>query len=678
MKIKSLKISNILSFKYYENISQAPEIVFDKSLNLLIGENGAGKSTALEVLNFVFKKVLFKQFSVNYDIYSRKSSATVSEKKQTISTSNTQTYSGFRLDPNWDFENAPQIIKLTIELDEIDSANMALLLKNREKIIEFSTTYASYPSHDFVATYNTYDIEISLQKGDKTFSAKISPDGSDPGYLYLVNYNFYKELIEFYNIEYPSDQITPLYESFVLIGGYRNYYSFTPSVSLGNSTAINQIEQIKQNEFLKSTNSNEQSEPSVFSLVRLRVAEKHYQTYGENMKGVDCENEANNQLFLKKINQKLKLVNLEVKIQFTDKQKWQYSFHFFDIKRNKPLQDINSLSAGQKAIIHLTFEAYGRGDLKGGLVIIDEPEIHLHYQFQSEYLHVIEELNKEQSCQYILVTHSESLISSDTIDKVKRFALDQNNYTTIKSPQLTADHKTLIKILDNTRSTYAFFAKKIILVEGDTDRYFFKAILNSMRPDLNQEIAILDIGGKGNYKSWKEFFEDYGLSAYFIGDFDNVFTIDFSGTNLISKSEKQIAEDILKQTKLDALAHEQKLKLKEVYDHLILDTDFLSSPKRSLWKPLVDQFNNLSKTNSSEVLRIVKERNPNIDINITDKYSSQIFILKNGSTEDYVGTKHGDLTDLISFCENKLPSWLQQKNSSVNEIRSIIENIVNQ
>jgi predicted ATP-dependent endonuclease of OLD family len=64
-----------------------------------------------------------------------------------------------------------------------------------------------------------------------------------------------------------------------------------------------------------------------------------------------------------------------------------------------------------------------------------------------------------------------------------------------------------VKILDNTRSTYAFFAKKVLLVEGETDRYFFKALNEEIKPELNQKITVLDIIGKPNYEVWKDFME---------------------------------------------------------------------------------------------------------------------------------------------------------------------------
>lgn len=615
MKISELKISNILSFKHYENIDEATSIVFDKNLNIFIGENGAGKSTALEVINFIFKRVLFTQFNLNQDLYSRKSTLNTDDKKQILNTANNLSYSGFRLEPNWNTEDKDQKIKLTIELDEIDTANINHLITNKDKLSSFITSYTNHQVTPNTTTLNTYTIEITLKKIDKKFSVIISPNDSDPGYLYLVNYNFYKELINLYNFENPQEQIAPLYESFTLIGGYRNYHSFNPAVSLQGSSAAQQIQQIRTQEYSKSLNANEQSEPSIFNLVRLRVAGKHYEIYGEESKGVDCEKEANDQVFLKKINEKLKLVNLKVGIQFTDKQKWNYSFQFQDLKRKKPLNDINSLSAGQKAIIHLVFEAYGRGDLKGGLVIIDEPEIHLHYQFQNEYLHVIDEINKEQSCQYVLVTHSESLINSITIHKVKRFALDENNQTTIKAPNLSTDQKTLIKILDNTRSTYAFFAKKVLLVEGEMDRYFFKALLQETHPELNQEIAVLDIMGKPNYLEWKGFFEAFGLNVYFIGDLDSAF-------------------------------------------------GFLY-PTETMYK-----------LNSPKIIKGFKCTHANLETEIEQKYSEKIFILKDGDLEHYLDIHNKGLPETIKFCDEKLKNYLtDETNSKFKEIKFVFNEI---
>ncbi len=674
MKIKSLQISNILSFKYYENIEDATEILFDDGVNILIGQNGSGKSTALEIINFLFKRVLFLHFDFNQNFYSKRNELEKEKIKQILVRHNTanSSYEGFRLDPNWDSEGRTQKIKFEVVLDAVDKSNLNLLTTHKAKLATVARKYSSESVVDLTSIQDNFIIEVELDKSNKNF--KINSTISDPGFTYLVMYNFYKQIIYLHNLENSDDLIPTLNESFALIGCYRNYHSFTPSVSLGGAMALQQIQGIGNTEYSKSTNAAEVAEPPIFNLVRLRVADKHYNQYGI-IGAIEADKLANQEGFLLSINEKLKLVNLKVEIKLKNQQKWEYSFSFFDTKREKILADINSLSSGQKAIIHLVFEAYGRGELKGGLVIIDEPEIHLHYQFQNEYLRIIEEINKEQKCQYIIVTHSESLINSETISHVKRLGLDDNNYTYLKSPVVSEDQKTLIKILDNTRSTYAFFAKKVVLVEGDTDRYFFRAVFEELNKDAKQEIAILDIGGKGNYDKWKDFFESFGLGVYYIGDFDNIFSLKFSEETIINPLEREVIENELKQNKLNNLSSDQKGGFKSAYDELILNPSFLIEPKRAQWKLLIDMFINFVKLTSKDRTEKVRENFTDIDQKIEEKYQEKVYILKQGSIEDYSKTKHGDLNNIIDFCSNDLSVWLKSNTTESKEITFIVNEI---
>ncbi len=469
MKIKSLKISNILSFKHTNDLASASDISFEDNLNIIIGENGAGKSTALEVINFLFKRVLFKQYNVNQDLYQNRTRLQNPDKKQILSPANNVSFSGFRLGPNWNSESQVQRIRISVKLDEIDIKNIENLQKNLEKLTAIGLFYTNKTISTAIGIQPEYTMEVSLDRLTNNFEVTIIEGMRDFGFEYLTEYNFFRELIDLYNLENLEKPITQLYESFTLISSYRNYHAFNSSISLRDQHPSQQIYTIRTQDFSKSINANDQSEPSIFWLVRLRVAEKHFTLISHKYSEEECEQIANDLPFIQSINKRLKIINLECKIKLFDLRTWQYTFEFFDTKREKRILDINSLSAGQKAITHLIFEAYGRGELKGGVVIIDEPEIHLHYQFQNEYLLVIKELNKEQNCQYVLVTHSDALINSSTINHVKRFSLDASGYTEIKSPNLSTDEKTLIKILDNTRSTYAFFAKKVLLVEGDTE-----------------------------------------------------------------------------------------------------------------------------------------------------------------------------------------------------------------
>lgn len=612
MKIKSIQISNIWSFKYYENIADAPKIVFDKNFNILIGQNGAGKSTVLEVINFVFKRVLFVPYNRNRDLYTNRTTIDASQKKEILrKIDQVQYYREFRLERNYDFEDKTQKIKIKVEIDDIDKANIKLLQDNKGKLSPLIGIYSAEQMFAEGAYQNEYEIEIELNSTDKTYTVNTT---QDIGFTYLTGYNLYKEIIEIYNEENPDEQISNLAESFALIGSYRNYNNYSPHASLGGgNTAEKQIQQIRSNEYSRSTSAFESGEPAIFSLVRLRMAAECFRLIQTKKNTKECEDAANKLAFIKSINERIKLVNLRIEIKLIDVSSWYFAFSFIDTKRNRSVTDINSLSAGQKAIVHLVLEAYGRGDIKGGLVIIDEPEIHLHYQFQDEYLRVIEGLNRDQGSQYILVTHSESLISSETISRVIRVSLADDGYTTINQPTITADQKWLVKILDNKGSTHAFFGSKVLLVEGEDDRYFFRAVLNEieekLKKGIGQDIAVIDINGKHD-ANWRQLFESFGLKTFFVTDLDSAYKF---------------------------YPSEQKTSL--TTSQAI--TDFLTN-------------------------------HPDVATKIEGDYANNVFILKEGDLETYLGIQK-DLANVITFCQNSLKSYLQNNsNNKVKELKKIL------
>ncbi|HAT73545.1 MAG: SMC protein-like protein [Candidatus Moranbacteria bacterium GW2011_GWF2_36_839] len=610
MKIKSLQISNIWSFKYVEDIANAPKISFDKNFNILIGQNGAGKSTALEVINFIFRRVLFVPYNRNSDLYSQRTNIDSNQKKTILAKmNNIQYYRDFRLERNYDFETKTQKIRIVIEIDDIDRANIKFLQDNKIKLSPIIGVYSAEQMFADEAYQNEYQIDIELDSASKTYTTQTN---QDIGFTYLTGYNLYKEVIEIYNEENSENQIGNLAESFALIGSYRNYNTYSTSASLGaGNTAEKQIQQLKTIEYSKSTNSTENGEPSVFTLVRLRMAGECFGLIKTKKDEKECEKASNQLEFIKLINEKIKLVNLKVEIKLMDVSRWNFDFSFIDIKRNKAVADINSLSAGQKAIIHLVFEAYGRGNLKGGLVIIDEPEIHLHYQFQNEYLRVIEKLNKEQGCQYILVTHSESLISSETISSVIRLSINEEGYTKINQPTISQEQKWLVKILDNKRSTHAFFGSKVLLVEGEDDRYFYRAVLGEIEEKIKkgiaQDITVLDIEGKGNYEVWHNLFDSFGLEVFIITDLDYAWK--FYPT-------------------------ETKIKINTVQ--------------------LATQF----KTDHSDVTE-----------KIENEYANKMYILKEGDLEIYLNIQKG-LAFVINFCKNNLKNYF--KNVTDSKVKELI------
>jgi predicted ATP-dependent endonuclease of OLD family len=613
MKVKSLQISNIWSFGYFEDIQEAPKMVFNGDLSIVIGQNGAGKSTALEVINFIFRRVLLVPYVRDLNLYGQKATIPMGQRRSILTKAgHAQNYRGFHLEKNYDFEQQRQWIRIVVEVDDIDRANLSLLQAHRSELASIIGEYSVEQMFADEQFQNEYQIDIELNSHEMTFVVHVS---QDMGFNYLSNYNFYKESIEIYNEEHPDSRMDNLSETFSLIGSYRNYTTYSPAVSLsGGNTAERQIQQLRTNEESKSMSSTENSEPTIFSLVRVRMAGECFNLIDTRMDREECQRAANELTFVKSINEKLKMVSLKVEILLTDLSSWNFAFAFVDTRRNRTVTDIGSLSAGQKAIVHLVFEAYGRGNLSGGLVIIDEPEIHLHYQFQNEYLRVIEELNREQACQYILVTHSEALISSNTINNVIRLALDDSGYSKVYQPTITADQKWLVKILDNNRSTHAFFGSKVLLVEGDSDRYFFRALLGEIeektKHGLSQDIAILDMGGKDKESDWRELFQSFGLEVFFETDLDSAIRF-YPG--------------------------EQRIKV----DTRSKVNDFLAS-------------------------------HPDATTRIDQAYANNIFILKEGDLEAYLDIPK-DLANVITKCRNGLRTYFDDiADSKIQELRNIM------
>ena len=608
MRVNYLQLSNILSFKYEEDINNAFKIEFDPDLNIIIGGNGSGKSTALEAMNFVFTRVLFKYCEVrDYNFLllgeARRSSLVIDDRSNNIS--------GLRLQPNWNSESKLQRIRISFTLDDIDKANMSHIANNYTHIknIFEEYSYIKFPT-DFRPINGDIKIVIDVifNYEKSTYDVKYTDSTPDSVQFYLEHYQAINEAIAIHNNKH-ADHVKPLGSTFSMLSAFRNYNTFSLQTSL-QSNPVGQLREIRRDSSYRSNHDQSGSEPAIFNIVKLKLGEE-YLNFLKGKKDIDEAKDAVNSLkMVNDINDKLELLNLKFYIELTDLRTWSYEFRFYDTKNNRYLGDINSLSAGQKSIIHLIFEAYGRDDVNGGLIIIDEPEIHLHYQFQFEYLKILEKLAKEQGVQYIIVTHSEGFISNKTIGHVKRFSLNKERNSVVYAPEITEGQKGLIKILNNTQAARVLFLDKVLLIEGQDDEYFFRDAVKRLQPELSQDISIYETRGKDNIPSFKSFFESFGLKVYVIKD-------------------------------LDATG-------KDFYNSTV-------------------SFRN---TGEAGIIRYRRDH-PDLDEKIESKYPSYEFYLKKGAIEQYTRKPKG-IEHVIDFCENDMDNFLKSDDEKAKEICKII------
>ena len=617
MKVNYLQLSNILSFKYEEDINNAFKIEFDPYLSIIIGGNGSGKSTALEVMNFVFTRVLFKYCEVrDYNSLlpgeARRSSLVIDDRSSHIS--------GLRLQPNWNSESKPQRIRISFTLDDIDNANMSHIANNYTHIknIFEEYSYIKFPI-DFRPINGDIKIVIDIifNYEKSTYNVEYTDSTPDSVQFYLEYYQAINEAIAIHNNKH-ADRVKPLGSTFSMLSAFRNYNTFSLQTSL-QSNPVSQLREIRRDSSYRSNHDQSGSEPAIFNIVKLKLGEE-YLNFLKGKKDIDeAGRVVNSSKMVNRINNALKLFNLELHIELTELRTWSYEFRFYDTKNERDLGDINSLSAGQKSIMHLIFEAYGRDDVNGGLIIIDEPEIHLHYQFQFEYLKILEKLAEEQRIQYVIVTHSEGFISNKTIEHVKRFSLDEGRNSVVCAPDIREDQKKLIEILNNTWAARVLFLDRVLLVEGQDDEYFFRAAIKKLQPDLSRNITVYGVRGKDSISSFKSFFESFGLKVYVIKDLDATGR-DFYNSTVSFKYDKRT-----KQAGLD--------------------------------KRKIDKYRN---------------EHPDLDQQIESKYSSDEFYLKKGAIEQYTGKEKG-IDHVIDFCENEMDNFLNSDDEKAKEICKIIE-----
>lgn len=157
------------------------------------------------------------------------------------------------------------------------------------------------------------------------------------------------------------------------------------------------------------------------------------------------------------------------------------------------------------------------------LALVEELEAHLHPQYQLRLIDYISSQQKNE--QFILTTHSITLASKIRLENLivlkgnEVFPMSKE-YTIMKP----ADYKFLERFLDATKSNL-FFAKGLIMVEGDAENLLIPAIANVIDKPLNKYgVSIVNVGSTA-YKRYVNIFKrrdnkSFGMPIAVISDLD--------------------------------------------------------------------------------------------------------------------------------------------------------------
>lgn len=205
------------------------------------------------------------------------------------------------------------------------------------------------------------------------------------------------------------------------------------------------------------------------------------------------------------------------------------------------IKNIDQMGEGLKNLIFIAlFRAYAKVFPGSTIFLIEEPELYLHPQGRADLFNIFKSLT-EKGSQIIYTTHSQEFIDIEffssiaIVRKVKEEIEYQTRLLQIDTPRFlinwkmqtgvndaTLDSiKLFLKNISDSETNKSFFAKKIVLVEGQTEKWMLPIYAKKEKLDFEKNnIEIVNASGKNNFEKFYILFKELGYLMYVIFDGD--------------------------------------------------------------------------------------------------------------------------------------------------------------
>lgn len=140
------------------------------------------------------------------------------------------------------------------------------------------------------------------------------------------------------------------------------------------------------------------------------------------------------------------------------------------------------ISSGESELIALAIEVlvFSRSKEKDKLLLLDEPDVHLHPDLQQRFTQFVQAIAEEKDIRVVIATHSTAIIGAFSEAADLQIApvseRGQTEFLTFKSSKIAQD---ILPIFGVHPLSNAFNKSPILLVEGDDDKRVFEQIVRS-------------------------------------------------------------------------------------------------------------------------------------------------------------------------------------------------------
>lgn len=511
MKIEKIKVNNFRSLKNFS-------IDLEDELSLIVGKNNVGKTSIIEILNkFLNKKPIESDdFNIEY----------IKELEKCIK------------DESYEFNNQGIKLKIFIKYDENDN------LSNISKFLTTLDVNNNYIILDFEYFLNQENF-INLKSDFNKFIKKKS--NKDFEYFFKHTYKKYFRTIK-RSLEYNIEKNEENEEIYIDIENDKE---------INNLINVNYISAKRAVDNKDTNNTLSAQSSSYYEKIKEKPEmEESLTEFKDELEKTDEKFDKNYEKIFERVLKKvkkfgcLKKDELNIKIKSLLQQSSILKGNttvFYNYKEQSNLPE-NYNGLGYLNLISIIFdiEIIINDFCKEGkssdinLLFIEEPEAHTHPQMQYVFINNIKELlseskkEKKINLQTIITTHSSHIVSQSDFNDIKYLNKNNTEGTWCKNlKDLEKDYKSeeksykFLKQYLTLNKSEIFFADKIILIEGDTERILLPAMLKKIDLEsseneeklLSQNISIIEVGRHS--KIFDKFLNFIQIKTLIITDIDS-------------------------------------------------------------------------------------------------------------------------------------------------------------
>src|SRR3569833_357906 len=634
MLVRKVSIQNVRSFL------DRQEFLLDGRISIVIGPNGGGKTNLLDTVVTMLRRHLLTRMHLT--------PAPTAEHEDRYEFRDNDILNSMQLerhskgDPNF-----PQVIEIELEATGPDIKNMKAMKDDADMLIK-----RAGKKYVNLNIQNAKNWDLAGVKAEDRFSYRVENQGLAGRTPDAETFLQYLQLFEMDGRLREEFEIAPLTRPMIYLPVNRSANGFQSRVQLAS---YNEYEFRRQ-----STAVYSRSNTPIVQLAIGKLAQKFRLLLEKDKGGAEKAFRADKNL--EELTKVLQELGYEWTLACVYPLKNEY-----DVRLEKQGSSflVSAASSGERELLTYLFAIFAL-NVRDALIIVDEPELHLHPKWQKTLLQMFVRLSETTGNQFLLATHAPTFVSPQSIQYVSRvISKDQKSRIVRLNSTVLPETKHLFNIVNSQNNERIFIADKVILVERISDRIFFEALLEAYgQSDAGKSIIeVVSVGGKGFFKSYKKILEACQIEHSIIADLDYIEQV---GTNevkaLFALDEKDIKDNVIDDiSSLDGAALvariDEAMKTGK-WDDANKTWDYIKSRRRKL------------RTNLSAEEQLL------LDAFLLSKRDEKNFILSEGDLEAYLpdGYKSKDLEKLIQLisCDKLLTELPKETLPELEEILKLL------